>query len=294
MYRNAVGVILKTSSASAVQTAAIATRDISGSSFGQQKISSKDSKTFWVFILTEKDRDGSKEPAVLPFGVIDIPDRQKLGYQVESIAFTSIAFVTATQIKINADEYVTIRKNSDMESLADKLYNIASDLNWNLQECDWSKIRDLDFQECYREKTELLRQLPSFHCRNCPELLYHYGLTHQERMLQEQLSALEHNLSDLNLEMLPDYHQRIDVLKQLEFIDHNSIVQIKGRVACEINTADELVLTELILDNFFTEYDATEIVALLSCFVFQEKSQQEPVLTAQLEQVIPNYLIIGS
>ena len=61
-------------------------------------------------------------------------------------------------------------------------------------------------------------------------------------------------------------------------------MKIKGRVACEINTADELILTELILENVFADYEPSEIVALLSCFVFQEKTQSEPVLTPRLEQ----------
>ncbi|RKO93308.1 NUC185 domain-containing protein, partial [Blyttiomyces helicus] len=52
----------------------------------------------------------------------------------------------------------------------------------------------------------------------------------------------------------------------------------------QINTADELVLTELILENVLADYEPAEIVALLSCFVFQEKSQSEPVLTPKLEK----------
>lgn len=41
-------------------------------------------------------------------------------------------------------------------------------------------------------------------------------------------------LSEQNLELLPDYEQRIKVLKALEFIDDNSTVLLKGRVACEV------------------------------------------------------------
>lgn len=83
-----------------------------------------------------------------------------------------------------------------------------------------------------------------------------------------------------------DYHQRVQVLKELDFIDQKSILKIKGRVACEINTADELLLTELIFNNFFAEFEPYEIVALLCCFVFQEKSQYEPVLPSNLSKVI--------
>lgn len=42
-------------------------------------------------------------------------------------------------------------------------------------------------------------------------------------------------LSEQNLELLPDYEQRIDVLKDLKFIDENSTVLLKGRVACEVS-----------------------------------------------------------
>lgn len=90
-------------------------------------------------------------------------------------------------------------------------------------------------------------------------------------------------ISDQNLELLPDYHQRIAILKELQYLDpESSTVQLKGRVACEVNTADELILTELILDNMLSEFEPEEIVALLSCFVCQEKNASEPVLTPQL------------
>jgi len=52
----------------------------------------------------------------------------------------------------------------------------------------------------------------------------------------------------------------------------------------QIHTADELVLTELVLENILTDYEPEEIVALLSSFVFQEKTSIEPTLTASLEK----------
>jgi len=41
-------------------------------------------------------------------------------------------------------------------------------------------------------------------------------------------------VSGQNLELLPDYHQRVEVLKQLNFIDSTEQIQLKGRVACEV------------------------------------------------------------
>jgi antiviral helicase SKI2 len=96
-------------------------------------------------------------------------------------------------------------------------------------------------------------------------------LVHTEKQLTAQISNLEHVMSDQNLELLPDYFQRIEgslfvfltlVLKTIGFIAQDSTVQLKGRVACEINTADEVILTELILDNVLAEFTPQEIVAV--------------------------------
>ena len=52
----------------------------------------------------------------------------------------------------------------------------------------------------------------------------------------------------------------------------------------QIHSADELVLTELILENVLADFEPEEMVALLSAFVFQEKTDVEPTLTPSLER----------
>ena len=60
---------------------------------------------------------------------------------------------------------------------------------------------------------------------------------------------------------------------------------MKGRVACEIST-HEILLTELVFENVFSTLEATEIVALLSSFVFQAKVDvEEDKFPAPLKQV---------
>jgi antiviral helicase SKI2 len=46
-----------------------------------------------------------------------------------------------------------------------------------------------------------------------------------------------------------------------------------------------LILTELILDNTLGEFEPEEIVALLSAFVFEEKTDAEPQISPRLEEV---------
>jgi len=112
-------------------------------------------------------------------------------------------------------------------------------------------------------------------------------------MLKQNLAELRLAISEQNLELIPDYEQRVEVLKELRFIDENSTVLLKGRVACEINSANELILKELILENTLGAYDPEEVVALLSCFVFQEKTDIEPVIPQRLEEGRDAIIAIG-
>jgi superfamily II RNA helicase len=42
---------------------------------------------------------------------------------------------------------------------------------------------------------------------------------------------------------------RARVLKRLGHIDEDQVVQLKGRAACEVDTADELLVTELMFNG---------------------------------------------
>ena len=48
-------------------------------------------------------------------------------------------------------------------------------------------------------------------------------------------------------------------------------MQLKGRAACEVNTCEELLLTEMVFDNVLEPLEPAEIAGLLSVLVCQEK-----------------------
>lgn len=70
----------------------------------------------------------------------------------------------------------------------------------------------------------------------------------------------------------------------MNYIDANNAVQLKGRVACEISS-NELMITELVFENALTDLHPTDIAALLSCMVFEQKKCSEPNLTDTLKKV---------
>ncbi|GMR35410.1 hypothetical protein PMAYCL1PPCAC_05605, partial [Pristionchus mayeri] len=89
------------------------------------------------------------------------------------------------------------------------------------------------------------------------------------RELKELRDELKRVKSLLHLNELSN---RKRVLRRLGYAADGDAIQAKGRVACEVSAADELLLTEMIFGNVFEELDVPQVAALLSCFVFQENA----------------------
>ncbi|KAI0718916.1 antiviral helicase [Cerioporus squamosus] len=195
-------------------------------------------------------------------------------YELTAVPATSIAMVSCDCIKVDVPLLVEKHRLSALKATTKSLQETLN----------WARNRQLEFQELLRQRQQLVGQLDGVVCTSCLNFEDHYMYMHGKKVLQANIEALKMAISDENLALIPDYEQRIAVLKELKFIDDNSTVLLKGRVACEINSANELVLTELILENTLAAYEPEEVVALLSCFVFQEKTEVEPVIPPKLQE----------
>jgi ATP-dependent RNA helicase DOB1 len=96
-------------------------------------------------------------------------------------------------------------------------------------------------------------------------------LKERARLLREEARSFQ------TMAMKDDLKKMKRVLKKLGHVDANGVIQTKGRTACEINTADELVVTELIFTGVFKSLTVEQSVALLSTMTFGEPiSDDEP------------------
>ncbi|KAJ2799337.1 ATP-dependent RNA helicase mtr4 [Coemansia guatemalensis] len=99
----------------------------------------------------------------------------------------------------------------------------------------------------------------------------------QKVALQGQLRDLRHKITEAQSAVqLDELKCRKRVLRRLGYTTEEDVITMKGRVACEITSGDELLLTELIFHSVFNDLTVEQTVSLLSCFVFQEKTNNEP------------------
>lgn len=100
-----------------------------------------------------------------------------------------------------------------------------------------------------------------------------------ERQVMEAKNELKKAQSLLQIGDLKRYKR---VLRRLGYCNSADVIDLKGRVACEIDTGDELVSTELLFNGVFNDLTVSQACALLSCFVFQEKANEMPKLPPEL------------
>jgi len=72
------------------------------------------------------------------------------------------------------------------------------------------------------------------------------------------------------------------VLRRLGYCTASDVIEIKGRIACELSSADELLLTEMMFNGLFNNMTPPQVASILSCFVCSEKSSEMPKLTDAL------------
>lgn len=54
------------------------------------------------------------------------------------------------------------------------------------------------------------------------------------------------------------------VLRRLDFVTSQGVIEKKGRVACELSAADELLITEMLFNGLFNDLSRKLLLALIN------------------------------
>ncbi|KHN75815.1 Superkiller viralicidic activity 2-like 2 [Toxocara canis] len=111
------------------------------------------------------------------------------------------------------------------------------------------------------------------HFRDDPNFKQLYAKYEKKLELEAEVKAAKAELKKAqSLLQLDELKCRKRVLRRLQYCDESDVITRKGRVACEISAADELLLTEMLFGGQFSQLTPEQMAALLSCFVFEEKA----------------------
>uniref|UniRef100_A0A674GIC7 RNA helicase n=1 Tax=Taeniopygia guttata TaxID=59729 RepID=A0A674GIC7_TAEGU len=144
-------------------------------------------------------------------------------------------------------------------------------------------IKDQGLKKVIQKIEAFEHRMYSHPLHNDPNLETIYKLCEKKAQIAMDIKVAKRELKKARtVQQMDELKCRKRVLRRLGFATSSDVIEMKGRVACEISSADELLLTEMMFNGFFNDLSAEQATALLSCFVFQEHSSEMPKLTEQL------------
>jgi len=214
-------------------------------------------------------------------------DASGMGFEVRAIENKEIMIICTSKIKIDQVRLLEDPNKITYSRTVQQLMKEQPDgtkFPPALDAIKDLKMKDMDLVESYHAYHRLLQKMSENKCHGCIKLKEHISLMKEEKMYKDELSKLKFQMSDEALKQMPEFQGRIELLKIIEYIDSDLVVQLKGRVACEMNSGEELISTECLFENQLDDLEPEEAVAIMSAFVFQQRNASEPSLTPKLAE----------
>ncbi|UJR21841.1 hypothetical protein I4U23_024915 [Adineta vaga] len=144
-------------------------------------------------------------------------------------------------------------------------------------------IKSSDMISCVKQYSVLQKRLNEHPLSKNSQLKLIYEQYERKANIENQVNEAKNELKKAqSLLQIGDLKRYKRVLRRLGYCNSADVIDLKGRVACEIDTGDELVTTELLFNGVFNDLTVSQACALLSCFVFQEKANEMPKLPQEL------------
>jgi len=157
-----------------------------------------------------------------------------------------------------------------------------------LDPVDDLKIKDEEFLKLMRKHESLEDRLQAHPLHSAPDLAKQTAKHEQRLALDAKCAALRADITNKSQDVVlrATLKGMKRVLRRVGFTTVLNVIDLKGRVACEISTGDELLVTELMFGGLFNELAADQIVALCSCLVFDERSDEKCVPKEEMQPAL--------
>ena len=230
--------------------------------------------------VSEGSHVGTQTQTDLPVGIRPPAEGEKGKVEVVPVLLSCIEAIGHVRIFLPKDLHPSDQRNTVRKSIEEVKRRFPDGIAI-LDPIENMGITDDSFKKLLRKIEVLESRLLSNPLHNSPRLpeLYnkYAGKVEIGKKMKEKKKAITAALSVMQLDELKS---RKRVLRRLGFINDQEVVELKARVACEISSSGdghELLLSELLFNRFFNELSPEMCAAVLSIFIFEEKSQSKPL-----------------
>lgn len=231
--------------------------------------------------VADTSSNGTRTHSDIPHGVVPPREGGNSKMEVVPVLLSCVEAIGHVRIFLPADLKSADQRNTARKSI-DEVKRRFPDGIAVLDPIENMGITDVSFKKLLRKIEVLESRLLANPLHNSPRLPDLYNQYADKVEISDNIKSVKKQITAaLAIMQLDELKCRKRVLRRLHFINDAEVVELKARVACEISTGDELLLSELLFDRFFNELTPELCASVLSCFIFEEKSEA-PALKEEL------------
>ncbi|KAH8697210.1 putative ATP dependent RNA helicase [Talaromyces proteolyticus] len=221
---------------------------------------------------------GTRTHSELPPGIHPPEEGEASHYEVVPVLLSCLQAISHIRIFTPKEVQTPDSRNSIKRSLEEVKKRFPDGIAM-LDPIEDMEIKDDSFKKLLRKIEVLESRLLANPLHNSPRLPELYDQYSEKVELGTSIKKIKKQISEaMSIMQLDELKCRKRVLRRFGFINEAEVVQLKARVACEISTGDELMLSELLFNGFFNNMTPEQCAAVLSVFVFEEKTKDTPEL----------------
>ena len=180
-------------------------------------------------------------------------------------------------------ELARLKPRGDLELINSKI----SFAGMNFKEL----VKDLDFLQKVEERQKALEESKCNKYLNCVKFYEHYK---QYQEYEEVSANIDKLKGELNPENLAHYHEfeiRLKILQNLEYVNEDNSLTLKGKAAREIGTTDCVIITELLTSDILTSLKDEDVIGFLAGFASNknEIETNDPNISREFSTAIKKF-----
>ena len=237
--------------------------------------------SYVIDVLIHVSTETSKSTSTL--NLMPPPKDEKGVMVVVPIHPSLIQQISSVRIFIPQDLRPSDNRKAVMKSIEQVQKRFGQDQVPLLDPVKDMKINEKPFKEIVKKIDAFEKRLAEHGLHGSPDLnrlLNSYGK--KDKVLKELEEAKAELKKAKSLLQMADLKCMKRVLRRLGYSTQADVIEVKGRIACELSSADELLLTEMMFNGLFNDLEPAQAASILSCFVCDERSNEMPKLTGEL------------
>ncbi|KAL6513217.1 Exosome RNA helicase MTR4 [Orobanche gracilis] len=202
---------------------------------------------------------------------------------VISIPISQIDSLSSIRLVIPKDLLPLETRENTLKKVCEVLNRFSKEGMPPLDPEDDMKVQSSSYRKATRRIEALENLFEKHEIAKSPLIEQKLKVLYKKKELTAKIKSIKRTMKSSSVLAFKDeLKARKKVLRRLGYTS-DDVVELKGKVACEISSAEELTLTELMFSGVLKDVKVEEMVSLLSCFVWQEKLQEAQKPRDELE-----------